>query len=86
MVDEIGSAEPAERINEATFRDIALVVEALAAFAGPPGELETQRERRAWELISDLAADLDMTPSTLLQVEPHFENDVRSDRTETVRE
>ena len=69
MVDEIGSAEPPERVNEATFRDVALVVEALAAFAGPPGELETQRERRAWELISALAADVDMTPSEMVRVE-----------------
>lgn len=47
MAGKSRSAETAERINEAAIRDVALVVEALAAFAGPPGELETRRERRA---------------------------------------
>jgi hypothetical protein len=51
--------------------DTALVVEALAAFAGNPCELKTLRKRRAWELISELAADLGMTPREILAIDMH---------------
>ena len=49
--------------------DTALVIEALAAFAGHPGELKTPRQRRAWVLISDLADDLGMTPSEVFHAD-----------------
>ena len=58
-------------IDEQTIADTALVVEALAAFAGPPDDLETHHERRAWELISTLADDLSMTPSEVLRIDAH---------------
>lgn len=58
-------------IDDRTVADTALVVEALAALAGPPENLETRRERRAWELISSLADDLRMTPSELLRIDAH---------------
>ena len=58
-------------IDEQTVADTALVVEALAVFAGPPENLETHHERRAWELISSLAEDLSMTPSELLRIDAH---------------
>ena len=35
-------------IDEQTVADTALVVEALAAFAGPPDDLKTRRERRGF--------------------------------------
>ena len=52
---------------------MALVVEALAALAGHPESLETRRERRAWQLISGLAEDLDTTPSDLLRIGAHLQ-------------
>jgi hypothetical protein len=58
-------------IDEQTVADTALVVEALAAFAGPPSDLETHHQRRAWELISSLAEDLSMTPSELLRIDTY---------------
>ena len=58
-------------IDEQTVADTALVVEALAAFAGSPDDLETYHERRAWELISSLANDLSMEPSELLRIDAH---------------
>ncbi len=58
-----------EQCDQQTLADTALVVEALAAFAGHPGELETPRQRRAWTLISGLADDLGMTPSEVLRVD-----------------
>ena len=48
--------------------DAALVVEALAQLAGP--KVETPRDRRAWELISAIADDLETTPSDLLRDTP----------------
>jgi hypothetical protein len=62
---------PSARIDEQTIADTALLIEALAAFAGSPENLETRRERRAWELISTLADDLSMTPSELLRIDAH---------------
>ena len=56
-------------IDEQTVADTALVVEALAAFAGSPDDFETYHERRAWELISTLADDLSMTPSEVLRID-----------------
>lgn len=63
-----------------TLADTALVVEALAAFAGNPATLETHRERRAWELISTLAADLDMTPSEVLRVDTSSQSSARDEQ------
>jgi hypothetical protein len=65
------SSTALDGIDEQTVADTALVVEALAAFAGPPDDLETHHERRAWELISTLADDLSMTPSELLRINIH---------------
>jgi hypothetical protein len=72
-MDEFSAGDGETRIDERTLADIALVVEALAAFAGRPESLETSRERRAWELISGLAEDLDITPSDLLRVRRHLD-------------
>lgn len=58
-----------EHADRQLLTDTALVVEALAAFAGHPGELKTPRQRRAWTLISALAEDLGMTPSEVLRVD-----------------
>lgn len=58
-------------IDEQTVADTALVVEALAAFAGARDDLETYHERRARELISTLADDLSMEPSELLRIDAH---------------
>ena len=71
VMDEFDLTKPLVEIDEQTVADTALVVEALAAFAGPPENLETRRERRAWELISSLADDLRMTPSELLRIDAH---------------
>ena len=68
MVNEPDSMNIDAQIDERTLADVALVIEALVAFAGRPGTLETRRERRAWELISGLAEDLDTTPSDLLRI------------------
>ena len=68
MANDFSSMAIDEQIDEQVLADVALVVEALAAFAGRPDRLDTQRERRAWELISSLAADLDTTPSGLLRL------------------
>ena len=73
MVYESDSIDIKKQIDEQTLADVALVVEALSAFAGHPGTLETRRERRAWELISGLAEDLDTTPSDLLQIGAHLQ-------------
>lgn len=62
-----------EQTDEQALADVALVVEALAAFAGRPESLETPRERRAWELISGLAEDCDTTPSHLLRTEAYLQ-------------
>lgn len=64
----------AESINQETLADVVLVVEALAAFAGHPSDLETHRERRAWELVSGLADDLDTTPSNLLRIGAYLQS------------
>lgn len=56
------------RIDKRTLADVALIVEALAVLAGHPEELETRRKRRAWQLISGLADDLETTPSDLLRI------------------
>ena len=74
MADEPASMDIEAQIDEATLADVALVVEALAAFAGHPESLDTRRERRAWELISGLAEDLGMTPSEVLHVEAYVES------------
>ena len=74
MADEPASMDFEEQIDEQTLADVALVVEALAAFAGYPESLDTRRERRAWELISGLAEDLGMTPSEVLHVEAYVES------------
>ena len=76
MANDTGPTSPLSRIDEQTIADTALIVEALAAFAGSPENLETRRERRAWELISTLAEDLRMTPSELLRVEAPVTNAV----------
>lgn len=68
MADEPVSMDIEGQIDEQTLADVALVVECLAAFAGRPETLDTRRERRAWELISGLAEDLDMAPSDLLRI------------------
>jgi hypothetical protein len=46
-------------------QDWLIVFEALVAWAGPPadearGTTQTPRERRAWELVDRIAADLDL--------------------------
>lgn len=60
--------------------DTSLVVESLAAFAGDPRELDTPRKRRAWELISEFSADLDMTPSEILAIDMYVDSDYTSRR------
>lgn len=71
MQDETRPNTALDGIDEQTVADTALIVEALAAFAGPPDDLETYHERRAWELISSLADDLSMTPSELLRIDTY---------------
>jgi hypothetical protein len=71
MEDELTPSTALDGINDQTVADTALVVEALAAFAGPPADLETYHQRRAWELISSLAEDLSMTPSEVLRTDAH---------------
>ena len=73
MADEPASMDIEEQIDEQMLADVALVVECLAAFAGRPDTLDTRRERRAWELISGLAEDLDTTPSDLLRIGAHLQ-------------
>lgn len=48
--------------------DAALLVGALARLAG--SEIETARDRRAWELIGDIAAEHGTTPGDLLRDAP----------------
>ena len=74
MVNEPDSMDIEAQIDEQTLVDVALVVEALAAFAGRPDTLDTRRERRAWELISGLADDLGMTPSEVLYVDAYTQS------------
>jgi hypothetical protein len=74
MEDELTPSAALGGIDDQTVADTALVVEALAAFAGPPADLETHHERRAWELISNLAEDLSMTPSELLRIDVHYQS------------
>jgi hypothetical protein len=50
--------------------DAALFVGALAQLAGP--EIETARDRRAWELIDDIAAEHGTTPDDLLRNAPQY--------------
>jgi hypothetical protein len=71
MEDELTPSNALDGIDDQTIADTALVVTALAAFAGPPADLETNHERRAWELISNLAEDLSMTPSELLRIDAY---------------
>jgi hypothetical protein len=71
MEDGMTPSNTLGSIDDQTIVDTALVVEALAAFAGPPADLETHHERRAWELISSLAEELSMTPSELLHIDAH---------------
>ena len=71
VMDESDLITSPAGIDDRTVADTALLIEALAAFAGPPDDLETRRERRAWELISTLAGDLRMTPSELLRIDAH---------------
>jgi N-methylhydantoinase A/oxoprolinase/acetone carboxylase beta subunit len=73
MANNPGPTSPLSGIDEQTIADTALIVEALAAFAGPSENLDTRRERRAWELISTLADDLRMTPSELLRRDTHLQ-------------
>lgn len=70
---EFESMNLPEGIDDQTVADTALVVEALAAYAGLPEKHETRRERRAWELISLLADDLHMTPSDVLRIDAHLQ-------------
>lgn len=74
LLRSMPSEAPKEEIeysDQQVLADTALVVEALAEFAGHPGELETQRQQRAWTLIDGLADDLGMTPSELFQHGTH---------------
>lgn len=53
-MNEPDSMNVEDQIDERMLADVALVVEALAAFAGRPETLDTRRERRAWELLAVL--------------------------------
>ena len=68
MVNEPDSMDSGGQIDEQTLADVALVVEALVAFAGRPDTLDAHRDRRAWQLITGLAEDLGMTPSEVLRI------------------
>ena len=48
IANDPGPMTPLSGIDEQTIADTALIVEALAAFAGSPESLETRRVRRAW--------------------------------------
>jgi hypothetical protein len=52
MEDGMTPSTALSGIDDRVVADTALVVEALAAFAGPADDLETYHERRAWELIT----------------------------------
>lgn len=47
-------------------QDWIIVVEALAAWGGPPAEA-SGRQARAWELIDGVAADQGLSPDELLR-------------------
>lgn len=47
-------------------QDWAIVIEALAQWAGPPEQTDNQREERAWNLIEAIGSDLSLSPSELL--------------------
>lgn len=50
--------------------DIALMIEALTEYAGP--KIETPRDRRAWELIDELAAETGLPPAEVVQYMPTY--------------
>jgi len=52
-------------------QDWLIVLEALAAWAGPPadaarGTTETPRQRRAWDLVDRVASEVGLAPDELL--------------------
>lgn len=48
-------------------QDWAIIAEALVQWAGNPNKLETPREERAYELVEEIAAEIGISPSTLIK-------------------
>ncbi|WP_158855608.1 hypothetical protein [Halorhabdus sp. CUG00001] len=51
-------------------QDWLLITEALVSWAGNPNDLETPRQRRAWTLAEEIAAEQGLAPGeALLQID-----------------
>lgn len=68
--DADGRRRPEGACCDLATQDWLIVFEALVSWAGPPadaarGTTDTPRERRAWELVDTVAAEVGLSPEEL---------------------
>lgn len=59
--------------DEMAGQDLLLIAEALIHWAGPSNHDETPRQRRAWGLIAEIAAELGLSHDDLVEaIDPNW--------------